>query len=152
MKPILIVTCRAGSEDWCEEEIGNILFPHDPDIKIEKTRYPGLLIIYSDKIDPIKAYTYAYAFEYGFVEKIIPIYVYEKFTLENISLLERLIGFNERIKVKLRIRGKRGLSTIVWRRIMDVLKSKSSIHDPKSNICLFVEVIDEYMYAGKVKC
>ncbi|MCD6301359.1 MAG: hypothetical protein J7L82_04735 [Staphylothermus sp.] len=151
MNPVLIVTCRAGSEDWCEEEIGNVLFPHDPELKVVKTKYPGLLIVYS-KLDPLKAYTISLSSEYGFVEKIIPVQIHDKFNIDALDKILNIVGYGEKLKVKLRVRGRRGLSTIIWKKIMDLLKRKNSKHDPSSNICLYVEVIDDYFYVGRVKC
>lgn len=151
MKPVLIVTCRAGNEVWCKEEIGNVLFRHDPNIEIVQTAYAGLLLVYSD-LDPYKAYAYAISSEYGYVEKIIPVYIHDKFRFENIDRILELIGIREKIKVKLRIRGKRGLSKTVWRYIMGLLKRKNAIHDPRSNMCLYVEIIDEDLFIGKARC
>ncbi|ADI32334.1 hypothetical protein [Staphylothermus hellenicus] len=151
MKPTLIVTCKAGSEEWCEEEIGNVLFIHDPDVKVVRTRYPGLLLVYSN-LDPYKAYVYALSSEYGFIKNIIPIHLHDKFSLENISKILEIVGVGERIKVKLRIRGKRGLSKVLWKHIMDLLKSKNAVHDPRSNMCLYIEVIDNDLFIGRAKC
>ena len=151
MKPVLIITCRAGSEDWCEEEIGNVLFPYDPEVRVVRTKYPGLLIVYS-KLDPLRAYTISLSSEYGFVERIIPVQVYDKFNIDALDKILNIVGYGEKIKVKLRVRGRRGLSMIIWKRIIELLKRKNSRHDPGSNICLYVEVIDGSFYAGRAKC
>ena len=99
MKPVLIITCRAGSEDWCEEEIGNVLFPYDPEVRVVKTKYPGLLIVYS-KLDPLRAYTISLSSEYGFVEKIIPVQIYDKFNIDALDKILNIVGYGEKIKVK----------------------------------------------------
>ncbi len=151
LRPVLLVTCRAGNEDWCVEEIGNVLFPYDHMIRVEKTRYPGLIIVYSN-LDPLKAYNYALPHEYGFVKKIIPILYICSFSDEIFEKVDKLVKPGERVKVKLRIRGRRGYSRIFWRKIMEVLKSKQARHDPSSETCLYIEGVDDIIYIGKGKC
>lgn len=151
LKPVLIITCRAGNESWCAEEIGNTLFMYDPLIYVEKTRYPGVLIVYS-RLEPDKAYKYALTREYGFVQKIIPVHkicsIDEDISKEIIELINRV----EKIRLRIRIRGRRGYSSILWRKIIKVLGSKNVKHDPSSEICLYVEGINDTLYIGKGKC
>ncbi len=151
MKPVLIVTCKPGNEEWCENEIGNVLFPLDPDIRIEKTKYSALLIVYS-KIDPVKAYRHVKNYEYGFVANIVPVYYIARSFEELLSLIPRLVEGLSRVKVRLKVRGTRGRSKEYWARIKKVLGEKGVIHDPASDKCLFIEVIDELFYTGIGDC
>ncbi len=148
MKPILIVTCKAGNEEWCENEIGNILFPYDPDIKVVRTKYSGLLLVYSYKLDPNKAYRIAKSYEYGFVKNIIPVNYYTRDMNELLSYIRSSISKVKKIKLKVRVRGQRNLAKILWSKIIEVLRQLGISHDPGAQYVLDVEVIDEYFYVG----
>jgi len=150
-KPVLLITCSAGNEDWCEDEIGNVLFRYDPGVLIKKSRYPGLLIVYSE-LDVDKAYKYAYSVEYGFVKNIIPIHYYGLFSEDALTNILNLVSENERVKIKLRVRGVRGLSGILWNKLINILRTKNAVHDPGSKTCLYIEIIDNMMYLGKGLC
>ncbi len=148
LRPVLIITCRAGSEEWCLEEIGNTLFPYDPAIKVIKTRYPGLLLVYSS-LEVDRAYRIASGSEYGFIVNIIPIHYNGKLDDEFYKAFLNLVNYGEKIKLKLRIRGRRGLSKLVWNRLIDILKKKNSVHDPSSTIHIYVEILDDKVFIGR---
>ncbi|MET1160184.1 MAG: hypothetical protein ABWW65_04420 [Thermoprotei archaeon] len=152
-KPVLIVTCRSGNENWCEEEVGNVLFPQDPEVRIVKTRFSGVLIVFS-YLNPLDAYKTALSREYGFVEHIIPVFLSAPLTeLDDvIERIREIVNPGERVKLRVRVRGVRGISTTLWHKIRRVLASKNAIHDPSSNTCLFVEVIEDRIYVGKGWC
>lgn len=150
-KPILLVTCRVGSEKWCIEEIGNVIFSIDPYVEIVKTKYPGLIIVYSN-MDYRVVYERVLESEYGFVERIIPIELYGSFNMEFFSEITKLVSPGERIKLKLRIRGKRGYSNIVWKKLIKTLSEKNVFHNKSSEICIYVEVIDDTVYMGRGFC
>lgn len=150
-KPVLLVTCRVSSEKWCIEEVGNVIFPIDPGVEIVKTKYSGLLIVYSS-LDQRIVYEKALRSEYGFVENIIPIDIHGVFNLDFFSEVNRLVSNNERIRLKLRIRGRRGYSKVVWKKLIDALAEKNVFHDKSSNICIFVEIVDEQVYIGRGLC
>ncbi len=151
MRPILLVTCKPGNEEWCENEIGNILFRLDPELRIERTKYPALLIAYS-RLDPLKAYTVLRSHDYGFVQNIIPVFLIADTFDKLITEIGRLVEGNMRIKLKLRIRGIRGRSRQYWAALKNALREIGVVHDPSSNICLFVEGIDGKFYAGVGDC
>lgn len=154
MKPVLLVTCKAGNEEWCEEEIGNVIFIHDPEVVVERTKYPGLLIVYSN-LDPSRAYRIALSSEYGFVKNIIPIQcsvddINDEYLIRKCVL--SLVSPGETVKLKVRVRGIRGLSKKLWVLVTAFLKEINSSHDPKSSICLYIESIDSTLFIGKGKC
>lgn len=152
LKPVALVTCKQGSEEWCIEEVGNVLFPYDFDIDVHRTRYPGLLIVYS-KLDATRVYEILRNGEYGFVRNIIPIHIYTN--LDDEELLNKIVSIVEesvKVKVKLRVRGVRGLTINLWRSILGALKAKNVIHRPDSSVCLYVEVIEKNVYVGKGIC
>jgi len=150
-KPVLLITCRVGNEDWCIEEIGNVLFQKDPEVNVVKTRYPGLLLVYSN-LNVEKAYKQALSYEYGFVENIIPVHYMINFNESIPNDILNLLEPNSRVKVKVRLRGLRGYSSIIWKRIIEILKTKNIVHSPDSNICLYVEGVDDIIYIGKGLC
>ncbi len=157
--PILIVTCRAGSEDWCEEEIGNRIFHKDPSVLVLKTKYQGLLLVYS-KLHPDTAYKYAKSYEYGFVEKIIPAHIIingvEQFNFEDAKkIIAKLLAEKQlptNVKLKVKIRGRRGLSQHIWRALIKAMKEHGIRHDPSSHVCIHVEGIDDMLIVGVCEC
>lgn len=154
MKPVLLVTCKAGNEEWCEEEIGNVIFIHDPRVVVEKTKYPGLLIVYSN-LDPGRAYRIALSSEYGFVTNIIPIQCSVNDINDEDSIKKcilSLVSSGETVKLKVRVRGIRGLSRKLWVHAASLLKEINSSHDPESTICLYIESINSTLFIGKGKC
>jgi len=151
LKPVLLVTCRAGNEAWCIEEIGNALFEHDPEVVVERTKYPGLLIVFSN-LDVEKAYNYALWREYGFVEHIIPINRAAQSLDEVERAVMEIVSDGERVKVKVRVRGSRGLSKTLWSLVMKALRSKNAAHNPSSSTCLYVEGVEDKIYIGKARC
>ncbi|MEM1643581.1 MAG: hypothetical protein QXS70_04175, partial [Desulfurococcaceae archaeon] len=72
MRNVLIVTCRPGNDVLCEEEVGNALYEADPGLSLEVTRHPGVLLLYTN-IDLWRAFKRLKSFEYGFVERIVPL-------------------------------------------------------------------------------
>jgi len=150
-KLVLIVTCKAGSELWCVEEVGNAIFEHDPGVIVEKTKYPGLLLVYSS-LDAYKAYAYAMRREYGFVKHIIPVEAVALTIDEAERAAAKLVNPGESVKVVVRVRGKRGLSGDLWNRVVNKLKLLGAKHNPESTTCLYIEVIDDKICIGKAKC
>lgn len=151
-KPVALVTCKTGSEDLCIEEIGNVLYPYDNSISIVKTKYRGLIITYS-KLSPVETYKLLSMKEYGFVKNIIPIIV--SIPLEEnqlFSVIKEVVKDSDCVKIKLRVRGVRGLSSNLWRGLTNTLREVGLKHDPKCPTCLFVEVIDDRVYIGLREC
>jgi len=151
LKPVLIVTCRAGNEDWCIEEIGNVIFPLNHSVKVLRTGYPGLLIVYS-KLDHRRVYSLVNRYEYGFVERIVPVVIYSELNKFDPRSILGLVVENEEVKLKVRVRGIRGLSSRLWKEIINVLSEKNVKHNSKAKTCLYVEVINNMIYIGKANC
>ncbi|MEM4695818.1 MAG: hypothetical protein QW170_00975 [Desulfurococcaceae archaeon] len=151
-KPIILVTCKVGSEDWCIEEIGNVLYPYDNSVEVIKTKYRGLLIAYS-KLSAYEAYKLLLTREYGFVRNIIPIMITVPFD-ENLlyNKVKEVVKNTNCVKIKLRIRGVRGYSQKIWMGLVNAIRESGSKHDPNCNTCLFIEVIDSDVYIGLREC
>lgn len=153
--PVLIITCKQGNETWCEEEIGNVLFRRDPQVIIAKSSYPDTLLVYSEVLSPEKAYRAVVFREYGFVENVIPVFC--KGSLQGsfedfIKCIEGVLGNLREVKLRVRLRGVRGQSELLWRRIRDFLEKKNIRHSPESKNCLFVEGFESALYGGVGFC
>ncbi len=150
-KPKLLVTCKPGNEEWCENEIGNVLFHYDKFIRIERTRYPALLLVYTE-LEPTAALRILESYEYGYVKNIIPIQIVASSIEEVLERLPTLLKGIDMVRVKLRIRGRRGYSPLYWRQVMSKLKEIGVSHSSSSSHCLHIEVIDDMFLAGLKKC
>lgn len=152
--PKLIVTCRSSSSvELCEQEIGNVVFTRDPNVRIERTKYAGVLLIHTT-LAPEKAYAIASHREYGFVKNIIPINCVLEYPPETIKLkecLDRVVKSN-RVKLKVRSRGVRGASSGLFKKVAEYLKAMDISHDPHSRTCLYIEVFDNKTYVGVSDC
>ena len=147
MSRILLVTCIPGNEEMCEYEVGNVIYPYDPNVVIEKTVFKGLLIV-KTKLDPIKAFNILTSREYGFVEKIIPFQkiIYgskvDKIVEAALELVEKE-NVSDYICLQVRVRGIRGLSSTIWASLADKLREKGLRISNKAEKCVFVESIND---------
>ncbi|MGB9827359.1 MAG: hypothetical protein ACPLSM_02455 [Thermosphaera sp.] len=149
-----MVTCRQGCDEWCEEEVGNIVFRKDPELRIEKTPYPGVLLVYSRVLTPDRAYRAVVFREYGFVENIIPVQctgLIEDFD-HFLQCVDSLLQGLRMVKLKLRVRGVRGYSEALWNRLINFLKERGVEHSPESPTCLFIETVSLNVYGGLGYC
>ncbi|MCE4614328.1 MAG: hypothetical protein F7B60_02185 [Desulfurococcales archaeon] len=70
--PALIIHHQAGKEYWAEQEVGDILFPYDINVSIERTPYRGVLLVYT-KVDPSRAYRLVENEILTSIDKVIPV-------------------------------------------------------------------------------
>lgn len=153
-KPVLLVTCRSSSTDLCEHEVGNVLFIKDPCVKIEKTPFTGVLLVYSS-LDVNRAYRVASFREYGFVESIIPVHCTSVLPVTRTFLeecLAKITSSKTPVKVKVRARGVREVSSEVYRLVLQVLRELGVSVKSESSTCLFVEIIEKQVYVGIGSC
>lgn len=151
-QPVALITCKVGSEELCAEEIGNVLYPYDNSVSIIKTKYRGLIIAYS-KLNPSEAYMLLSKREYGFVKSIIPIQASLMFERDQLIYIVKKIAKDVScVRIKLRVRGVRGLSQSLWRDIINALREAGLKHDLKCSKCLFIEVVDDNVYVGLRDC
>ncbi len=80
----LLITVRARKEEQAILEIGDALFKHDPKITPVKTRYPGVIIVYTN-ISVIKAYRILLNQTLAYPLKIYPLNTSLEKTLEKIE-------------------------------------------------------------------
>lgn len=152
-QPKLIITCRAGSEDICIHEICNVLFAKDPSVSAIKTKYRGLVLVYT-KLDVNRAYTAVVHREYGFVENIIPVHCVLEHTASRENLVECLtrLKLPASVKLKVRSRGTRSLSSELFRQLSNILWELGVQHTPASSTCLYAEVLESKLYIGVGTC
>lgn len=151
--PKLIVTCRSSNVKLCEQEIGNVIFARDPHVRIERTKYMGVLLVYTT-LSPEKAYAAASYREYGFVENIIPINCVLEYPPEVVKLeecLKRIIK-SDKVKLKVRSRGVRGVSKDLFKKVAEYLNTMKVFRDPRVNACLYIEVLNNKTYIGVGNC
>lgn len=151
--PKLIITCRGTSIDLCEHEIGNVLFPRDPDVRIQRTNYQGVLLVYT-LLSVDKAYATSAHREYGFVENIIPIQCALNYPFEEEKLVNCLNSLNlpKVVKLRVRSRGVRGVSSNIYNFVIEKLRSMGITHSSISKICLYIELIEKTIYIGAGSC
>jgi Predicted RNA-binding protein, contains THUMP domain len=152
-EPKLIVTCRTSSEELCMHEVGNVLYPKDPSVRVVYSGFPGVVFVYTS-LSVERAFK-ALAFrEYGFVENIIPINCTTA-TPPTISDLRSCIAsltLPTAVKVRVKARGVRGLSSRLFTMVVELLKEMGSQHDSSLGTCLFVEVFTTKTYIGVAPC
>lgn len=153
MRNILIVTCRPGNDVLCEEEVGNALYEVDPDLSLEVTRYPGVLLLYTN-IDLWRAFKRLKSFEYGFVERIVPLQLIVEPKEESVirAVVELLRNLEEKsFCIKVRLRGIRGLSKNLWISIARHLKQLGFSINSNSTKCIYVEGVGEVIGVSILK-
>lgn len=155
-EPRLIVTCRVGNEELCIHEICNTLFPRDPNVKAEKTKYSGLIFVYTS-VDVDRAYKAVSFKEYGFVENIIPVHCVLEYPVGAVEIKKCLNNAVNAVNVKtvkLRVKSRsvRGASSELFALFNQVLLNFGVKHEPTSNTCLFVELLESKIYVGLGSC
>lgn len=151
--PKLLVTCRSTSIEMCEHEIGDVIYPRDPSVRVERSKYSGLLLVYT-YLSPEKAYAITSHREYGFVENIIPVNCVLEYPASSSVIrecLERIVKTRV-VKVKVRSRGVRGISRELFKLVMGLLSGMGVVHDTRSRTCLYVEVVESSLYIGVGSC
>jgi len=140
----IIVTCRPGNEELCEEEIGNALFEIDPNIVIEKTRFKGVLIVRS-KEDLNRLFRRIKSGEYGFVERVVPLQIIVSKNVDEIvdKAIKLLPDKISEVCLKITIRGIRGLSSRIWSSLRKALLSRGIRVVKDAKYCIYVESVGD---------
>ncbi|AFL65963.1 RNA-binding protein [Desulfurococcus amylolyticus] len=150
---VLLVTCRTGSDEWCAREIGDVVFGLDNSVVVEKTGFPGLLQVYGCR-DVDSIYKRAISREYGFVETIIPVHCImglQEVLEERLECIDGLKIPGE-VRIRVRMRGVRELSTRVFALVLKNLRSRGVVHTSSADECLFIEGIKDRVYIGLGRC
>ncbi len=141
---LLIVTCSPGNMGLCEQEIGNILYPYDPDIRIRWTRHKGVLIV-DTRLDPMEAFRKLRSGEYGFVRRIVPLQKIVDPAVESIiRAVEEILEYGlDKVCLRIRIRGIRGLSSRVWNSVRELLTRRGIRVSRDAPKCIYIEGVDQ---------
>jgi len=76
----ILVTSKPGSEEKTVFETGDILFIHDSLVEIERTRFPGTIIVYT-RLPPTKAYRLLVGRTTSYILRIVPDFGFKKSVL-----------------------------------------------------------------------
>jgi len=152
-QPKLIVTCRTGHLELCMHEIGNVLYAKDPEIKIVESGFPDVLLVYTS-LDVAKAYAIVSHREYGFVENIIPIHcvLSSPPRLDEVKECIASLKPPDRVKLKVKARGIREVSKLIFTEIARFLRENNIHHDTTAKTCLYIEVFPNKTYIGLGSC
>ncbi|MCD6488690.1 MAG: hypothetical protein J7K21_05645, partial [Desulfurococcales archaeon] len=96
--------------------------------------------------DVYSIFKYLSRSEYGFVERIIPVFKVVNTNYDEIleGIRDLISRFNvKEICLRIRIRGVRGLSMRLWAGIKEVLLKNNVRLDKRSNYCIYVESVGE---------
>ncbi|MCS7127805.1 MAG: hypothetical protein N3E36_00825 [Sulfolobales archaeon] len=153
MRNVFIITCRPGNDALCEEEVGNALYEVDPGLLLKVTRHPGVLLLYTN-IELEKAFKRLKSFEYGFVERIVPLQSIVEPKEESVikAINELLKNLEEKsLCIKVKLRGIRGLSKNLWISIARHLKQLGFSINSNSTKCIYIEGVGEVIGVSVLK-
>lgn len=155
--PKLLITSPHGKEERAIEEVFNILFPLDISVECEKTRYPGVVLVYTnldsrEATIKIKNYPTSYIFRvvpvdcctYTSIEEILK-------AVQNLSL-EKL-GSNKRFYVDCIRRGRRIPSSTYVEKVVGeyIVKNLNwKVDFQKPDYIIKIEVVDDLTCISKL--
>ena len=115
---LIIVTCKPGSESSACYEVGDLLFPHNTHVKVEKTGFPGVIVAQTH-MDPYRAYSIILTNLTSYVLKAYPLVSLNRILELVAGLLSR-----EKLEVSLRceLRGRRGECSQALKAVTDALR------------------------------
>jgi len=154
----LVITTPVGKEEQAANEVIDILLPLDENIEVRKTKYPGVILVYSS-YNSHELAKELYNTPTSTIIRIVPCDICVETSLENIvkAVVELVKGiFNENIKFKVDCirRGRRVKSSMEveqytgWE-IIKRYKSKVSLRNP--DYIVKVEIVDEITCIGLLK-
>ena len=142
--PTLIVRHPAGKEYWAEQEIGDTLFPHDPNVEIKHTPYRGVILVYTS-LPTEKAYQLTLRETYTSINKVIP--ATHCTTID--KLKETLNSITEKCqpcaRLDIHIRGQKAKTTITEEKIEKTLSQLKLCVSRKCPKTLHIETIEEIL-------
>jgi hypothetical protein len=146
--PILVVHHQAGKEYWAEQEIGDIILPYDPSVKIERTDYRGVLLVYTN-LHPAKAYKLVSREILTSVDRVIPItnclIVRTKNDLENaLKEITANAASYECLRPIISLRGR----FKEYYHLLENVISQNLRTGKKCSIILYIESIDDLLMYG----
>ncbi len=155
-RPVLLVTTPHGKEERAGEEIGNTLFRLDPQVEVRRTRFPGVLLVYSETLTPERAFRALTSRFLSWVARVVPIHaVLESPGLDELAaavawLVEKSGASTYRVDCS--FRGLKLSCTGLKRRITEILRARYRFEPRNPQTCLRVESVDRLVVVGIVPC
>ena len=144
--PTYVATVKYGKEEFAEREIGDALYPLDPEIRIDKTVHRGVLAVYT-KLNRQELLNALKANPPSALERIVPI----EFCC-GVSDTQECVARNMRLLPpavrRIRFGRKGSLHSEGVRRIKDLLKD---LMDPDAEEELLVEPLNSLVCFGIVR-
>ena len=155
-RPVLLVTTPHGKEERAGEEVGNTLFRLDPQVEVRRTRFPGVLLVYSETLTPDRAFRALTSRFLSWVARVVPAHV----VLEDPDLdalatsVAGLVkeGGASTYRVDCSFRGLKLSCTELKRRIAEILGAKYRFEHRNPQTCLRVESVDRLVIVGIIPC
>jgi len=144
--PTYVATVKYGKEEFAEREIGDALYPLDPEIRIDKTVHRGVLAVYT-KLNRQELLNALKANPPSALERIVPIQFCcgvndtQECITKNMRLLPSAVK-------KIRFGRKGSLHSEGVKRIKDMLKD---LMDPDAEEELLVEPLNSLVCFGIVR-
>ena len=148
--PKLLATCKPGKEEQAEIEILDCLLPYDHEIDVERTEFPGVLLVYSS-LQPFEAYRRLKRCPKAYIQAITPIQVYIRTSVDEIlksaiKLVEGVLKPEDTFAVRCRKRGKLIRSSVevervVGKAIMESTGAKVDLENPQ--YVVVIEVVGQ---------
>lgn len=155
-RPVLLVTTPHGKEERAGEEVGNTLFRLDPQVDVRRTRFPGVLLVYSETLTPDKAFRALTSRFLSWVARVVPAHaVLESPGFEELAAaVARLVETSgaPAYRVDCSFRGLKLSCTRLKRRVAQILGATYRFEPWHPQACLRVESVDRLVVVGIVPC
>jgi len=146
----LVITTPAGKEDQAINEVIDILLPLDENIRVEKTKYPGVIVVYSS-LNSHDLARVLYNSPTSTIIRIVPCDVCVETSIESIikavlNLTEGVFNSNTKFMVDCIRRGRRVKSSLDVEKYVGweiVKRYGSKVSFSKPEYIVKVEIIDE---------
>lgn len=148
--PKLLITCPHGREERAIEEIMDILMVEDLNVECEKSKFPGVVLVYTS-LDPLKAAKMLYEKPTSYIFRIVPVFKCVKTDIENIvneclNLAVKYMKSKCRFYVDCIRRGRRVSSSVEVERKVGIAiaeRLKCTVDFENPDYIVKVEVVDE---------
>ncbi|MFN4046172.1 MAG: hypothetical protein ACK4H7_02395, partial [Acidilobaceae archaeon] len=67
-----LAVSKPSREYWLEEELLDALMAGDENVRVERTRFPGVLLVLSERLDACEVSSLASKIEFSFMSRLIP--------------------------------------------------------------------------------
>lgn len=146
----LVITTPAGKEDQAINEVIDILLSLDENVKVEKTKYPGVIVVYSS-LNPHDLARILYTSPTSTIIRIVPCDICVKTSIKSIvkavlNLTEKVFNSNIKFMVDCIRRGRKVESSLDVEKYVGweiVRKYGSKVSFSKPDYIVKIEVIDE---------